>query len=164
MPRPRVTPKAQAAPPSGGQARTLLIVAFGAFMLVAGLGAVGMGVLFWRQAPADADADADADGNEADSAGSGLGDITVSMDSADSRLRWIKLLDSDGEEMARGRPDAEVSLPLGVYTLQASVVGRPVAEAEFDLVSDVSWSCTPEDEGSVVCEAEDRILLLTPAD
>jgi hypothetical protein len=140
-------------------------------MMVAGVGAVALGAFVWQASKNgaatinddnDNDNDSSALGTQGDDAG--IGEIDVSVDSSDSRLRWIKLLDSDGDEMARGRPNAQISLPLGVYTLQASVVGRQVAEAEFDLVTDVSWSCTPEDEGSVVCESDERILLLTPRD
>jgi len=161
MPRPRQAPPPP--PKAGSQAKTLLFVGLGAFLLVAGLGAVALGAWVWHSSR-NAEPDVDVIDALADDAGADLGEISVSVGSGDSRLRWIKVVDSDGEEMGRGRPDAEMSLPLGVYTLQASVVGRPVAQAEFELVTAVDWACTPQDEGSVVCEADDRRLLLTPRD
>jgi len=160
LPTPRPAPPP---PKERGHLRTLIFVGLGAFLLVASLGAAGLGLWLWKISPST-ESDFPTEEPLDEDVNTGLGEFSVSVDSDDSRLRWIKVVDSDGEDMGRGRPAAELTLPLGVYTLQASVVGRAVAEAEFELVSSVDWICTPQDEGSVVCEADERRLLLAPRD
>jgi hypothetical protein len=88
--------------------------------------------------------------------------VRVQVNSRDSKIRWIKILDSSGGSMGKGRPDTALNLAPGTYSLQVSVVGRQPVSADFELTSAIDWTCTAEQGGGATCSAADTTLTLKP--
>ncbi len=158
VPKPKPIPPPAAPTKSGGN-KMVIIAAIAAFMVVGGMGVVAL--VAWTlmgrtsDTPTDVVEEAPPQAPSSDAEG-----LSVSVASADSRVRRISVKDERGAEVLRGKPNAEGTLPEGVYTIEVSMVGRPNASTTFELTTKVAWKCEPNATGDVYCEAPGRRLKL----
>jgi len=161
VPKPRPIPPPP--PASSGTGKVLILAGLGAFLVVGGLGAAAMALFVWNKdtptelAPVEAGT---TDGTTEPFADAGT--VSVSVGSDDSKVRWIKVLDADGNSLGKGRPDTSVDASPGMYTLQVSIVGRPTLSGEFEVTGDMDWTCASESGGGATCTDGDHNLALTP--
>ncbi len=159
LPQPRPVPPSP--PPSKSTGRVLVLAGVAAFLLVSMVAAAALGFYTWQKQSASAD-EAGTTVTTTASVASQAGDIELSVDSDDGKVRWIRVLDADGNDLGKGSPDATFQLPEGSYTLKLRMVGRPILAGEFELTEPIAWLCQPGAEQSATCTAGEQTLALAP--
>lgn len=164
--------------------RTMIILAIAAatvLVLLLGAAAVSLGVYFFvlRKDPGAADTPvvvgtAPADATPARdpapppdapvSPPPAAGVVKVDLRAADGALlQWIKITDSQDQQLLKGSPTGSGELPAGTYTLAAKMVGRPAQKATLNVDKDLTLTCRTDEKSQVLCAAEGgQELVLAP--
>ena len=90
--------------------------------------------------------------------------VRVELRGGDPTVQWIRLFDSEGEEMLSARPDGHVDVVPGNYRISVKVVARPVLTGNVSIDGAAFLKCKPATMGRIRCtnEAGRARLVLEP--
>ncbi len=150
----------------GSSKRTVLIGVIAAtvgLMLVLGIAGVGLGFYFFVLKDGGFTVPGPVDDVAVESSGEppatdpvpAAGAVSIKVQAADGALlQWIKLTDAGGQQVLKGSPAGDASIPPGAYTLSAKMVGRPACNASVTLDADTTFTCRTDEESRIFCAPE----------